>query len=91
MFNLTLPSFVLGIIISSLYGAAFHLWKNGGFWKLILYIIFSWVGFWVGHALSFLSPVNFFVVGPLNLGIATLSSWVFIILGHWLSKVNFKT
>ena len=91
MFNLTFPVFVFGIIISSLYGAAFHLWKNGGLGKLLLYIMLSWLGFWTGHILSYLFNFNFIDMGPLHFGIATVGSLVVILLGHWLSKVNFKT
>ena len=91
MFNLTLPVFVFGIIISSLYGAAFHLWKNGGLGKLFFYIILSWLGFWTGHILSHLFNFKFIDIGPLHFGPATVGSLVLILLGHWLSKVNFKT
>lgn len=85
---MTFPSFVLGFFISTLYGALFHLWKNGGPVKLAFFTVLSWAGFWAGHfAASFLN-INFMDIGPLHFGMATLCAAVVIGLGHWLSLVK---
>lgn len=85
MFNITLPAILMGIFFSTIYGAVFHLWKNGGFLRLLLYIILSWVGFWVGHLLGATLKWTFLSIGPLRFGMATLGSLIFISGGHWLS------
>jgi hypothetical protein len=86
--NLTLPALIIGILISTLYGAAFHLWRGGGLRRLILYLILSWVGFWTGQFLGNLLDWHFASFGPLNLGMATIFSILFLLLGHWLSLVE---
>jgi len=85
---MTLPSLVLGIVLSTLYGAGFHLWKGGGLGRLIFYIGLSWAGFWLGHFLANLGGWSFDRVGALHVGAASLSSFVFLGAGYWLSLVE---
>ncbi len=87
---MTIPGLLFGILISTLYGAAFHLWRGGGFGRLVLYLILGWAGFWIGHILGNLMHWSFASVGPLNFGVATLSSLVFLGIGHWLSQVEIE-
>jgi uncharacterized membrane protein YeaQ/YmgE (transglycosylase-associated protein family) len=85
---MTLPAFLFGMLISTLYGAAFHLFRGGSFGRLILYILLGWIGFWVGHILASNFNWAFANLGPLHIGIATISSFLFLFIGHWLSKVD---
>ena len=85
---MTLPSILIGIVISSLYGGAFHLWCGGGLGRLLLYLILAWIGFWGGHTLGTLWGWTFFNLGPLQLGMATLCSAVTLGLGYRLSLVD---
>ena len=85
---MTLPSFLIGIVISSLYGAAFHLWRGGGLGRLILYIVLAWIGFWIGHSIGEALGWTFFSLGPLWLGTATLGAAITLGLGYWLSLVE---
>jgi len=87
---MTLPSLIFGILISSLYGAAFHLIRGGSFGRLLLYLILGWTGFWIGHLLAGRLGWSFGRVGPLNLGTATLASILFLVVGHWLSLVEIQ-
>lgn len=87
---MTLPALLLGVILSTLYGATFHLWRGGNVGRLILYILFSWIGFWTGQVIAERLNWIFFSVGPLHLGFATLVSWVFLFLGYWLSLIPRK-
>lgn len=82
---MTIPSVLYGILFSTMYGAAFHLWKGGKFSRLVLYILLSWVGFWIGHILASILGWTFLSIGPLHLGMATLGSALFLFVGHWLS------
>ncbi len=85
---MTIPILVFGVLLASLYGAAFHLWKDGGLGRLILYIVLSWVGFalgdWTGGALGW----TFGSVGSLHVGMATIGSVIFLLAGHWLSLIQ---
>ncbi len=85
---MTLPSLVLGILVSSLYAALFHLWRGGSFGRLLLYLLLSWVGFWTGHALASHLSLDFDSLGTLHLGTASVSSFVFLLVGYWLSLVE---
>ena len=81
---MTLPSILISIIISSLYGAAFHLWRGGNLTRLLLYLVLAWIGFWLGHMLGNQWGWTFFSLGPLKLGAATLGAAALLGLGHWL-------
>lgn len=85
---MTLPSLIIGILISTLYGAAFHLWRGGGLGRLLLYLILGWVGFWIGQFLGNYFGWAFGSLGPLHLGTATLFSILLLAIGYWLSLVQ---
>ena len=85
---MTLPAAIFGIIISTLYGALFHLIRGGNLWQLLLYIFLSWIGFWLGHFVAEWLGWDFLGIGPLHLGIATIVSWLFMLVGSWLSQVE---
>jgi hypothetical protein len=85
---MTLPSIVLGIFISSLYGAIFHLWRGGDGGKLILYLLFSWIGFWLGQIVGDTVGILIGNLGPLHIGSATLGSLVILGIGYWLSLID---
>jgi len=81
---MTLPAFIFGGILSTLYGAAFHLIRGGGFGKLLVYIILSWAGFWSGQYLATRFGWGFVSIGSLHLSIATITSVLLMIIGYWI-------
>ncbi len=83
-----MPTLLLGLIISTLYGAIFHLWRGGNAGRLLLYLLLSWIGFWVGQLLANLLNLSFDVLGQLHLLFATLGSLAFLGIGYWLSLVQ---
>jgi hypothetical protein len=82
-----LPALLIGLILATLYGAAFHLIRGGNLGKLALYIVLSWFGFWTGNFIANQLGWDFLTIGTLNIGLATIFSWIFLILGNWLSLV----
>ena len=78
-------SLILGLILSTLYGALFHFWRGGGSGRLVLYLALSWAGFLAGHFAATYLNINFEKVGELHVGMASLGSLVFILIGYWLS------
>lgn len=86
--HMTLPSVLIGFVISSFYGAAFHLWRGGGIGRLILYLILAWIGFWIGHLIGTGMDWTIFSIGPLRLGTATMGAILTLGIGHWLSQVK---
>ena len=85
---MTIPSIIIGIIISTIYGAVFHLWRGDGLGRLILYIILAWIGFWLGHLIGNAMGWTFLSLGPLRLGTATLGAAITLGVGYWLSLVE---
>lgn len=85
---MTIPSLLFGILISSFYGVAFHVWRGGGVGRFILYLILSWIGFWTGHLIGEYFNWSLINLGPLHFGIATVMSFIFLIGGYWLSQVQ---
>ncbi len=85
---MTLPAFLFGFLISTMLGAAFHLWKDGGVWRLLLYLALSGSGFWLGHALSLAVGWDFWKLGPLRIGFAIIGSVALLGIGYWLSLIN---
>jgi hypothetical protein len=84
---ITIPSLLFAMLIASLYGAVYHLIRNGGPWKLLVYILFSWIGFGLGHGLGNWLELQLLKIGALNLGISTLGSFLTILLGDWLITI----
>ena len=82
---MTLPSLLLGFTLATLYGTAFHFWRGGGGKRLLLYILLSWTGFWVGQFVASKFHWTFLPLGTLQLGTATGGSVLVLLIGHWLS------
>ncbi len=85
---MTVPILLFGFLLSSLYGSLFHLWRDGGLGRLLLYLVLSWVGFWVGQIIAQQLGWGFGNVGNLHLGTASVMSAVFLVVGYWLSLVQ---
>jgi hypothetical protein len=86
----TYPTLLFAIIIAILYGALFHFFRGGGGWRLLLYIGLSILGFVIGHLVGTWRGWLILMLGPINLGMGTLGSAVFMVLGGWLSHIEGK-
>ena len=85
---MTVPAVLFGFLVSTLMGAVFHFWKDGGLGRLLLYLILAWVGFWIGHFLGDTMGWTFGSMGPLRFGMAFLIAVLMIGVGYWLSLIN---
>ena len=85
---MNIVTILFGWLMATLLGALFHLWRDGGFWKLLLYLGLSWVGFWLGNWAAGAWGVKFLLVGGLNLGLALIGSLIFLFVGHWVSQIG---
>ena len=82
---MTTPALLFGFLLSTLFAAGFHFWRNGGAGRLFLYLFLAWSGFWAGQYLAERVGLALGDVGPLHLIPACLCSLVFLFIGHWLS------
>jgi hypothetical protein len=85
---MTLPALLFGFLVSTLMGAVFHLWKDGGLGRLLLYLVLAWIGFWAGHLLGNRFGLTFASLGPLRLGMALLVGAATVYAGYWLSLIR---
>jgi len=85
---MTLPALLFAFLLALLYGAVYHLVRNGGFWRLILYFVLSVVGFAIGHFMGLWRGWVFIPIGSLNLGMSSLGSLIILIFGDWLSRIE---
>ena len=69
---MTIPSIIIAFLIASLYGALYHLIRGGGLGRILLYLLFSWSGFALGHVVGNWQGWLLFPLGQLNLGMSTL-------------------
>lgn len=85
---MTPPSLLFALVVALFYGAVYHLIRDGGFWRLLLYLCLSVSGFVIGHLIGIWREWIFLPLGALNLGLSSLGSIVVLILGDWLSRVE---
>lgn len=85
---MTLPSLLLALLIASLYGALYHLLRDGGFWRLLLYVGLSVLGFTLGHLLGLWRGWVFLPLGSLNLGMSSVGSLLLLLVGDWFTRIE---
>lgn len=85
---MNISSYLFGFILATLLGALFHLWRDGGIGRLVLYLILSWIGFLIGHWAAKSLGIAFMSVGPVNLAGGIFGSLAFLFLGHWIGQVE---
>ena len=88
---MTFPAFVFGSFFALLLGSLFHLILGGDFKKLILYLITSWIGFWIGDIAGKQLGMRFIQIGLINLGFAIIGSVVFLAIIYWLGMDTAET
>jgi len=81
-----LPALLLAGLLSTLYGALFHLWQGGGAKLLALYLLAGWVGFAAGHGVGNVIGMRLFAVGAVNVFTASLGSGLALLAARWLAK-----
>ena len=85
---MTTPAYLISIILATLYGTVFHLYKGGDASRILLYVVSSWMGFIIGHNVSQIVGASIYSIGPLNAGMASLGSGLALFLAHWLANHN---
>ena len=71
---MTIQTWLLAFTLSTLYGAAFHVWQGGSARRLALYLLAGWLGFLIGHLAGDALGIHLFQVGALNAFAATVGS-----------------
>ncbi len=74
------PWFLLAALLSTAYGAVFHLWRGGDMRRLGLFLLASWIGFGLGQAAGALLGSSFAVLGEVHLLEASAGSLIALIV-----------
>jgi hypothetical protein len=83
---MTTGSYLFAFLLSTLYGAGFHLWQGGGARWLLLYLLAGWVGFAAGHFVGGWVGFTFMSAGALHILPATLGSGIALFTARWLAN-----
>ena len=76
---MTWAAYLLGFILSTLYGAAFHFLVGGNFRRLVLFMLAGWLGFALGHLVGDYFGIDVLAIGPLNVLTATIGAGLALI------------
>jgi hypothetical protein len=71
---MTLPAALVGILLATACGLAFHVVRGGGVSRIALDVVAAWVSFFLGHAVGEWLHWELGRVGPLNLFPAFLAT-----------------
>jgi hypothetical protein len=85
---MTFPAIIFSFFVASLFGSLLHLWRNGGLFRLVLYLVLSWIGFFGGQIVAEILNIHFLDLGTIHLGMGILGSLALLGLGYWLSLVE---
>lgn len=83
---MTLPALLFALLVALLYGALYHLVRGGGFWRLVLCLSLSVLGFAAGHLVGMWRGWLLLPLGTLNLGLSSIGSILVLLIGDWLSR-----
>lgn len=85
---MTFPAIVFSFFVATLFGSFLHFWRGGSLFRLGLYLVLSWIGFFAGHWIAESLSITFIDVGTIHLGFGILGTVAFLGLGYWLSQVD---
>lgn len=81
----TASTVVLGFLLATAYGAAFHVLLGGPARRIVLYVLAAWLGFALGHFAGNMLGIDLLKLGPLQLLSASVGAWVALIVSWWLA------
>ena len=87
---MTLPAILFSLLVALLYGACYHLIRDGGFWRLMLFLFLSVLGFALGHVFGLWRGLVWIPLGTINLGLSTAGSFLLLLLGDWLTHFEMR-
>ena len=78
------PFLLLALLLGSIYGTLFHLWRGENLRDLVIYVLAAIIGFLFGQGVGNLLESTTLLIGPLHLLEASLLSVVMLFIIHWL-------
>lgn len=87
---MTVPALLFALLVALLYGALYHFVRGGGFGRLLLFFILSMIGFALGHLVGLWRGWFWIPVGSINLGLSSIGSFLILVLGDWLTRMEMR-
>lgn len=84
------PALLLGLILSTVYAALFHLWGGRTVRDLLLYWIASVVGFAIGQAVGLFIRIPLLEIGQLHVLEGSIGAFVGLAVARAWSQVMFS-
>jgi hypothetical protein len=75
---------VLGFLLASIYGAAFHLIFGGPLKHIVLYLAVAWLGFFIGQFIGDFLNIEVLKLGKIHLVSASVGAWLMLFVAWWL-------
>ncbi|MCY3836331.1 MAG: hypothetical protein OXF83_07870 [Anaerolineaceae bacterium] len=76
--TLLTPATLLGFLIATFWGAAFHFVLGGGYRRLFRFLLAGWLGFALGQSIGQLLENEIWVIGTLQVFPASLGAFVIL-------------
>lgn len=77
---------ILGFLLATAYGAAFHFIMGGPARRVVVYVVAAWIGFAAGHFLGDIMNLELLNLGALHLLSASVGAWAALIVSWWLTR-----
>ena len=74
------PALLLSIFIAASMGLVYHLWRGGGFFRLIMSIVAAWAGFAIGHFVGLVLGWRLVMVGDLHVAEGLIGALLVLML-----------
>jgi len=85
---MTLSAYLLSFLFSTVLGLIFHVIVGGRGWRIIFFILLSWLGFILGNIIGGSIGWQWLNIGSIYSIPASLGSIITLLLGFWLGKVQ---
>ena len=85
---MTLPAYLLSFLFATILGLIFHVIVGGRGWRIIYFVLLSWIGFFLGNAIGQAVEWKWMNVGAIHSIPASIGSILILLLGFWLGKVQ---
>lgn len=75
---------VLGFLLASIYGGAFHLIFGGPIRRILVYLFAAWLGFFIGQFIGDFFNFEILKLGKIHLVSASVGAWLALVAAWWL-------
>ena len=79
---------ILAFLVSTTYGAGFHVLVGGRLVMVPVYLLCAWIGFALGHFVGEALEIAVLRLGIVQLLSGSVGAWILLIIGRWLFTLD---